>query len=278
MSSTNFVYQNSYLEIAKEGGVKYNMLVTNKTMFKKGTKMEQLRIAICDDVEMERERLKKMLLMHDPNIECDTYDSGEELLRNFYVDKYDLLFLDIYMTGLNGVEVLEKIRSVDEKISVAFVTTSSDFALEGYRLRAIRYVEKPVKSEAVAEILSFARLKKANAPHFEIKVKGEQISIPFEKIRFLEQEGHMVKINLSNGEMISVTAKLNDIEVQFKEQNFLRCHKSFLVNLAFVRSVDTELKMFVLESGDNVYIKRGMLLEAREAFEQYLYNTTRGLI
>ncbi len=88
----------------------------------------------------------------------------------------------------------------------------------------------------------------------------------------------MVKINLSNGEMISVTLKLNDIEVQFKEQNFLRCHKSFLVNLAFVRSVDTELKMFVLESGDNVYIKRGMLLEAREAFEQYLYNTTRGLI
>ena len=236
--------------------------------------MEDLRIAICDDDKLERTIMSDMLTKLAPNAELEFFVNGESFLENFKANKYDLIILDIYMTGITGVETLERIRRVDANVNVAFSTTSKDFALEGYRLHAVRYLEKPVSEDALKELLTLVSLQKLATPHLNIKVNSEIIDVRFNQIRYLEQSGHTTFIHLKD-EVIKISGKLDDFEEKLDAPNFLRCHKSYLVNLDFVTDVEDEFRVFVMDNGDNVHVRRNDYASAKREFEKYLFTEAR---
>ena len=110
-------------------------------------------VAVVDDEPMERKRLAAYIKAAGwQSVDC--FASGDEFLKGFNDKKYGLVFMDILMDGRNGVEIVKVIRKASPRIFIAFVTGSTDFAMEAYRLHVNRYIEKPfvLSSTSVALI------------------------------------------------------------------------------------------------------------------------------
>lgn len=237
---------------------------------------EPLRIAICDDMEDDAEKLSAMLKECKTPAVCEIFSSGEALLEAYRPQKYDLLLTDIYMGGMSGVDAVAKIREIDEDIPVAFITTSTEFTLQSYRLSALKYIEKPVQLRDLEDILNLAMLKRDNAPHLLLHKNGREYAIPFYQILYLEQQNHLLHIYLKNGSSEQFYEKLSAVLPQLEEQGFFSPHKSFAVNLAFVRDIDTDYRCFIMVNDKNIPIRRESMGKAKKALEAYLFRKTRG--
>lgn len=237
--------------------------------------METLQVAVCEDIPEERNKLLSLIEQSGVSAHCTVFPSGEEFLADYQAGKYDLIFMDIYMDGITGVETVAAIRRVDENVPVAFATTSTEHTLESYRLDVLKYIEKPVKEKAVRELLQFARMKKGSKPRLVLRVGGKEVGIPFERILYAEQQLHNLILYLTGGETVHATERLDLIEPRFHGQNFFRCHKSYLVNLSYIESLDRELMVFHMKDGENVHINRQSLCAARNAYEAYLFSKAR---
>lgn len=238
---------------------------------------DPLKIAICEDTESEKEILLKTLE------ECTipsvpyTFTNAEELLKVYKPEKYDLILMDIYMGGITGVEAVSRIRELDHDIPIAFITTSTDFALEGYRLSVLKYIEKPFKKDEIEEMLQLAKMKLESAPSLLIQKQGAPAKVRISKIMYLEQQSRQVIIYKESGEKIEIYDRITNILEQLEGHNFFYCHKSYVVNLAYVKYIDDELKSFVMVSGDNIPIRRESLSQAKQLFEDFLFDHTRGV-
>ena len=237
--------------------------------------MEALLAAVCEDDPVEQQNLLALIGESGIPVRCDVFSSGEAFLAAFQAGKYDLIFMDIYMSGLSGVEAVTQLRKTDETVPVAFVTTSLDHTLESYRLGVLKYIEKPAREKAVRELLELALLKRESRPRLFLKIDGEEVGVAFERIRFVEQQAHELLLHLAGGELLQASERLDAVEPRFAGQDFFRCHKSFLVNLAYVQKLDRDLMAFTLQDGENVYIRRESLGDARKAYESYLFRQAR---
>ena len=131
-----------------------------------------LKIAVCEDETAQRNRLLALLDNSSIKNIYSVFENGEKLLNVFEQGKYDLILMDIYMDSeLSGIETVKLIRKKDKDISVAFVTTSKDHALESYRLSAIKYIEKPYTKENIENTLRLALLKKQDVPSLLVQKK-----------------------------------------------------------------------------------------------------------
>ena len=236
--------------------------------------MEKLSVAICEDSPADRDRMEAVLASADIACRCEWFEDGESFLARFSYGKYDLVLLDIYMGEMAGVEVARRIRETDPDVMLAFVTTSADFAMEGYRNRVERYVLKPYREEEVHEVLASAARRIEALGERALVVAGEVI--PLSRIRYAEQNNHTTVLHLMEGE-IRRTGRLDDIERELPCPPFYRGHKSFLVNLDHVRRIDHDLKAFEMDDGRYAYIRRASVREAQRVFEARLIERTRAL-
>lgn len=237
---------------------------------------KSLRIAICEDFAEDAEHLRNCIEQGGIGAGCRIFSSGEDLLASFSAGLYDVIFMDIYMNGMDGVEVVRKIRETDENAVIAFTTTSPDHTLESYRLGVLKYLEKPVTKKDVAATMEMALLKRKSASYISLLIDGKQREISIDSILYFEQQNHAVTVNLTYGVLrTSQTVKLNDIEAQLPSPPFLRCHHSYIANISYVQNLDRELKTFTMKNGDKVYIRRQDLKKAKDAYENYLFQTAR---
>lgn len=226
----------------------------------------------------EKAKLFSILDNSSINNSYDFFDNCEDLIASYKVDKYDLLFMDIYIEGsITGIEAINRIRKIDKEVSVAFVTTSQEFALESYRLSAIKYIEKPFSSVDIEEALHLALLKKANAPSLTLRKNGVPEKIPFSHIMYIEQRARQIFIHQISGEESAYYEKLSSLSAQFPEKLFFVPHKSFAVNLSFSKHIDSELICFVMMDDKNIPIRRDTLGKAKKALTDYLFSSTREL-
>jgi len=237
--------------------------------------MDVLHAAVCEDNPDEQKQLIDILQKSGIPVKITVFSCGEDFLAEYRQGKFDLVFMDIYMDGITGVETVAKLRKMGDSLPVAFITTSTDHALEGYRLEVLKYIEKPLKEKNVLEFLQFAQLKKEHKPKLKLKKNGRDFSLPFERILYAEQKDHMLCLFLTGNEKVQIRERLDNIEPQFAAQPFFRCHKSYLVNLSYVAELDRELMVFVMKEGENVHIRRESMSKAKKAFSSYLFDAAR---
>ena len=123
-----------------------------------------MRAAIIDDRADDREILFRELdsVLREKGYRVDSIDlfeSGEQFLNSFEQGKYDLLFFDIYMDGMNGIQAAAEVRRTDRSVRMVFVTTSNDFAAESYSLRADYYLLKPFVHDDIVKALDIINLE-----------------------------------------------------------------------------------------------------------------------
>ena len=238
--------------------------------------MEPLNLAICDDLPEEREALLALLEQAPIATVCAQFASSEELLEAFRPGGFDLLLMDIYMDGMTGVEAVQKIREMDEHIPIAFTTTSTEHTLESYRLSVLKYLEKPVRQKDINDLLHLVKLQRDSAPRLTIRQNGETQKLPLSELMVLEQQGHHVVLSLKGGSTIQLYGKLSDLLPQLDGQPFFCPHKSYCVNLAFVRGINEEYQCYEMADGKKVPISRTNRAKAKRAWEDYLFARTRG--
>ncbi|MCR5089598.1 MAG: LytTR family DNA-binding domain-containing protein [Oscillospiraceae bacterium] len=237
--------------------------------------MQKLRIGICEDDQAEQTIL--LARLENCGIPCETrvfYD-GSGLLEDYYPGRYDLLLIDIYMKGLNGVETVSQIRRIDSGVPIAFLTSSWEHAMDGYRFHVERYLVKPYKAADLIEILELAQRNLLNQPRLSLMLSGKRQEILQNTVRFAEQKGHSTYLHLTDGSTIKSTEKLSELAARLPQPPFYICHKSFLVNLIHVRFLNRDLSMFEMAGGGNVYIRRGSLREAESIYRFYMFEQTR---
>lgn len=228
-----------------------------------------MNIAICDDVTNDREKTAKQLNNYFVNPTVSEFTNGEELLSAHETRQFDLIFLDILMPGINGIETAEKIRVFDEKTPIVFITSSEEFAVQSYRVFAFDYFIKPVSQEAMNCCLSRFTKLIPDIRYINVEYMSIRTNVLLKNIMYLESQLRKVIFHLVDGEDIVLTGKMEDFLELTMELDFCRCHKSFIVNLNYVDSLHGE--DFYLSNGNLLRISRSFSNEAKKAYFDYIF-------
>lgn len=201
-------------------------------------------IALCEDNSLQREELKNNLGKVLDEIGIDykiiAFESGEDLLKS-YPEKLDILFLDIQMGKLTGMETARKVRDYDNKVEIIFITALWDYVQKGYEVRAFRYLIKPVKFQELKEQVTACveSITKKRDTYITIKDKGSVLKLNTEEILFLETFGRKVVIHMNSQDHI-VKTSMNKLEKELENIGFFRCHTSYIVNLSKIEELQKD--------------------------------------
>lgn len=225
-----------------------------------------MNIAICDDNNNDTEILYQHCKKYNPDYEISLFDNGAELLESFQKKYFDLVFLDIEMRGLNGIEVGQSLMSKSNHPVIIFTTCSIDYAIRGYGI-AVRYLTKPISYDdfvvAMATALDYIAPKKLS-----ICDKGTQMLLLVNDILYLEMFQHRVTIHLLNKNNIEVRGTLSEFVEQLSTSKFAQPHKSYLVNLDYIDRLKKQ--EIIMTNGDVIPIGRSKNLSFHECLHKFL--------
>lgn len=216
------------------------------------------RVAICEDEFHLRSELRELCRQILTQLEVahslETFSSAKELQDALDTGRrFDLLCLDIVMPGQSGMELARRLRRRDDKTSILFISGSEAFLREGYSVRPIQYLMKPVSREALEDALR-TDLRLHHRPNVvTITAGGKVTAIPIKDILYVESRDHRAVFVLEQGEM-SFWLTLTQAEEMLSTEQFCRCHNSFLVNLAHVVRMDCQ--DVVLTGGRRLAVSR----------------------
>ncbi|CEO34607.1 two-component response regulator VirR-like [[Clostridium] sordellii] len=232
-----------------------------------------LNIVICEDEIEQQEILKDYLeqILNEINIKYEIliFNSGEELFKN-YPDNIDIFLLDIQMYGLNGMEVARKIRQIDKKeVEIIFTTSLIEYIQEGYEVRAYRYLLKPIKLEDLKKhiISCIEELTKNKEIYIAVNEKNNTCKVKISEITYIEIQKREMTIHTIN-EDYTINSSMSKLENELSKYNFYRCHKSFMVNIDFIKNIKQYIA--ILDNKEEVPISRYRFKETKSRFLSYL--------
>lgn len=149
----------------------------------------------------------------------------------------DLLFLDILLGEENGLTVARQLRVQFPELSIILVSTSSEFAIDGYHVHPLHYLVKPIPQEQLHEALLYALRKVAPATPLVVRGPDATQVVPLHQILYIEVFDHQLSIHTSKGHILTASGSLSQLQQELPPEQFFRCHKSYLINLAQIRGI-----------------------------------------
>ena len=238
-----------------------------------------MNIAIIEDSGQELSLLERCLQSYLSSRQVyrviDTYTSGEAFLENWPSKSYDLVFLDILMEGISGIEVARKIRETDSECLLIFISSSKEYALQGFEVRAFDYLLKPLSEERFQKTMDLCQNELAkHIRYIEVKESRTLVKIPLNEIIYTDYYNHYIQIHTA--------ARLIRSYQQFDVfsplllcyPQFLCCYRNCIVNMDHVDSVDKH--DFVMENGERVLITRGNRNSIYQQYADYQFLKING--
>ncbi len=229
-----------------------------------------IHIAICDD---EKEFVSDMRMLIEryakekqTEIRISEFESGLELMKQ-YDRTLDLVFLDIQMDGMDGLKTAGQIRTLDEEVSIIFLTSLKQYALEGYKYRAVNYIVKPMKYIRLkVELDRWMEKQQRKNPCIVVSNDSGTFKVALNTLHYAETYKRNLLLHTEQGEVISYRS-MKELETELKQYGFFRCHSGFLVNMGFVKQVE-KLEVH-LTSGETIYVSKPKKKEFMEAMAEY---------
>lgn len=230
-----------------------------------------MRVAVCDDSSIDRELFVAMLHHYFVNKpisnEIIQYEKGMDLLHDVEDDVwFDIVFLDIYMNDLLGIDVAHKLRSLGYRGHIIFLTATADFAVDSYEVEALGYLLKPQSFEKLSQVMDRAT-REMTANTYQVKKHSKIIRVPYHEILYVESMNSKCIMHCCNDQSYVIYKRLTNIEHELNDERFLRCHQSYLVNMDHIHQVDSQ---FTLVTGDTVAIRQRDLKSIRQTALDYL--------
>lgn len=202
---------------------------------------ERIEIAVCDDEEVLRRKLKIMLydILKKEGISgtVKDYASGEELLED--IEQFDLVFLDIDMPGMNGIEVGRKIQQKNLNCRIAMASGREDRFKETYRLNPLNFVSKPYTEDEISDVLQEYQRRCVGMLNIEVYKDRELYTVRQKNIQYVIANGNFSDVYINNT-LYRVNCSLNVMEELLDKRCFFRIHKGHIVNLFFITDKDKE--------------------------------------
>lgn len=241
-----------------------------------------MKIAVCDDETAELSRMTDMLdeymLARNMDFEIFSFQSSAELISRIQNRiHFDLLILDIMLPALNGMDAAREIREYDKNVKIIFLTSSPEFAVESYSVGAYYYALKPLEKDKLFSLLDGVLLEidKQAQEYLIVKCKNGIQRLPFNSLIYCEIVNKTILYYLLNGTVLESTGKLAEFEaVLLKYPRFLKPHRSFVINLDFVKSLNKG--EILLENGASVPVPRGKFNEIKQAILNYSFSPSAG--
>lgn len=233
-----------------------------------------MRIAIVDDITSERENLKARVLAQLARLSLDAvvpcYAAGTDFLTDARKEHFDLVFLDIYMGNENGVDTAEELRSFDSDCLLVFTTTSTDHALDGFRVRALHYLVKPYEDTVLAALFDeIVKHFPITDRYIKINSTGGIARLRFQDILYAEHYQHQIYIYSTDGKRHVTRQTFREFTAALTDGRFFLCSRGVLVNMEHAEDFDgTD---FILKDGKRIPVSRDLAKTARMAFGDFLF-------
>ena len=231
-----------------------------------------IAIGICEDSPEDLRRLQEALERLVPEVcgepaRCTAYRCGEALLADLEEEGADfaLLFLDIFMGGITGIDTARRLRELGRSTPLVFLTTSPDFAVESYDVEAAGYLLKPLREEKLAWLLRRLLERETQLP-VALPVGRGSVYLSRREILYAESMAYKLKIHRAGAEPLEVRWKLDELEALLRDPRFLRCHQSYLVNLDHVARAERD---FLLKDGTWIPIRVRSRRQILDAYHRY---------
>lgn len=236
----------------------------------------KMRIAVCDDEKDVRELIMAGIRKQYPDEDIVSYSSGEEVIAG--AQTIDILFLDIQMPGINGMEAAEKIREKHREIIIIFVTANERYVFRAFDVGAFHYLVKPFSDSKFEEVLNHAveQYDRSNQTDREeesknilIKSGGIHIKVNLDEVLYAEVFNRKIMLHKRN-ENIEYYGKLSELE-KCAGSDFFRTHRAYLVHFKYVEKYDMT----------TVYLEKGTALMAKQNYSEFVkrylkYNQRKG--
>lgn len=238
-----------------------------------------MRIAICDDNSSDRKQTVESILRYADqsmlDFHVDEFQTGTELMQAFPKSDYKIVFLDILMDGISGVETAYQIRKTDSECIIIFTTTSPDFRAEGFDVGATHYLLKPFAFEEVAKALDRCkRLFAASERYFSVTANRRPVKIRFQEVLYMEVYGKCTLIHTLCCTIKTYTP-ISKIALLLKGGPFLACHRCYLVNMRYISGILDDC--FELDNQEKIPIRRRGRKAIKDEYKRYFINSIRSL-
>ncbi len=230
-----------------------------------------MRIAVCDDDLQEQKQFEEALKCFDTTQSAETFNNGTALLTAAKKDPpFDIVFLDIYMPGENGIDIAKELQAVSPETGIVFVTTSREHAVDAFSLYALHYLVKPITPEGIAE--AFRRLTELHSEYRErisLAVGSERYTVFLDQICLLENDNHAVNVLLADGQKLKVWMSFNELEKKMNG-NFLKINRGIVVNMDHIAQMGTDT--CILQDGIKLPIAIRQSAAIRAAYDNYVFD------
>lgn len=218
--------------------------------------MRMLIIGICDGDTAVRVMLSGFIRRYRAetglNIQVLSYDSGEKLLRHYSLEM-DLIFLEVSLTNMSGIELARQIRTVDAHVGIIFLTSVLNHILEAYEVQANNYLIKPLRYARFLKEVEQARARRGQNRFFLETNANGLYKIYTKSICYIETEEHHTRIHTESDSILSYK-RMKDHEQSLYEPYFVRCHTGYIVNLLFFHKL--EKSDLILLTGERIPVSR----------------------
>ncbi len=233
-------------------------------------------IAICDDDNNYINTIEDYITaLAKTETVCDAYQSGEELVGAYKSgERYDVIFLDMEMSGMNGIETADKIRETDEHVIIVFVTSHTKYMQESFKCSPFRFLLKPVERAEFAAV--FADILKKLAKRrmvFTFNENKSLIRLYCDEIIYCESSNHWVFIHTKD-RTYKVCKSISEVYDALDKEMLFRVHRSFIVNFKYVREIKSDtIRLYHTDAVIPIgrQYKRNVLSDYTDFVERNLY-------
>ncbi len=229
-----------------------------------------LRIAIVDDDQADSAALLSLVTdffqKNDLAYMSRIFDAPLDFIRS--TENYDIVFMDIRMEKLDGLEVARIMRKINTDSVLVFVTQMAQLAIKGYEVDALDFIVKPATQFSINYVLSKAltRLDNVSSTIFALKTTEGIVSLSSNDITYVEVFDHRLAYHTTKG-TYEARGRLSDVVQKLDSKRFIMCNRSFVVNLRYVSSVCSE---YLVVDGKKIYISKSHSKEIMKHFSNYL--------
>ena len=230
--------------------------------------MEIMNIAICEDNKLECDVLKNKIIQYfkdkDIELKIDVFDIATRILNQSV--KYDIVFMDIEFKNENGLEVLDVYRKNHSSLNI-LVTSHKEYMPDGYRIKAFRYLCKPINDLKLTEALDSAIKELNDKKKFIVETKDGLKVISENEIIYIEAGDKYVGIRTSN-DFFCFLGTISCIKEEINPLMFVMPHRTYIVNMNFIQRIDD--RYVYLCNGELVKISKLRKKEFKEKFFSFI--------
>ncbi len=232
------------------------------------------KIAVCDDEQIFVDDVVKKLKEQSEQCEISEYISGEDLLNSPL--EFDMIFLDIEMTGINGINAAFTLRERGFDGMIIFLTSHTEFMPDAFKVKAFRFLDKPLDSEKFNEAFSEAKKEIMNTEHILLSDRnGKTVYLKLTDIVYLEAYGDGTYIYGKTGIVYDTDKPLKYWKEQIGSEHFYQIHKSFIVSYLYVSDISKDGQVVMKGFKQPLDISRRNVVPFRNGFFDYIRKYAR---